>query len=138
MPSGERIQFGANVHFLFETDDLSNASPATISRMGMILVSEQDMDIKAMIGSWIAANSAEHMQTWIDDHLERCLKWISDRNTPLLDISATATARNALAQLHNCSSLTQFLVAVYRGLAANLPDSLRSEFAQEVCDHLLF
>ena len=36
MPSGERIQFGPNVNFLFESHDLSCASPATISRMGMI------------------------------------------------------------------------------------------------------
>ncbi|GAB1603231.1 hypothetical protein Ahia01_000603700, partial [Argonauta hians] len=32
MPSGERIQFGPNVNFIFETHDLVNASPATISR----------------------------------------------------------------------------------------------------------
>lgn len=38
MPSGERIQFGPNVNFLFETHDLSCASPATVSRMGMIFL----------------------------------------------------------------------------------------------------
>lgn len=38
MPSGERIQFGPNVNFLFESHDLSCASPATISRMGMIFM----------------------------------------------------------------------------------------------------
>lgn len=38
MPSGERIQFGPNVNFIFETHDLSCASPATISRMGMIFL----------------------------------------------------------------------------------------------------
>jgi len=38
MPSGERIQFGPNVNFLFESHDLSCASPATISRMGMIFL----------------------------------------------------------------------------------------------------
>lgn len=38
MPSGERIQFGLNVNFIFETHDLSCASPATISRMGMIFL----------------------------------------------------------------------------------------------------
>lgn len=36
MPSGERIQFGSNVNFIFETDNLSYASPATVSRMGII------------------------------------------------------------------------------------------------------
>lgn len=38
LPSGERIQFGPNVNFIFESHDLSCASPATISRMGMIFV----------------------------------------------------------------------------------------------------
>lgn len=47
MPNGERIQFGPNVNFLFETHSLVCASPATISRMGMIFLSEEDLDMKA-------------------------------------------------------------------------------------------
>ena len=38
IPSGERIQFGNNVNFIFESHDLSCASPATISRMGMLFL----------------------------------------------------------------------------------------------------
>lgn len=38
LPSGWRIQFGHNVNFVFETHDLSFASPATVSRMGMIFL----------------------------------------------------------------------------------------------------
>ena len=38
MPSGERIQFGPNINFIFESHDLSCASPATVSRMGMIFL----------------------------------------------------------------------------------------------------
>lgn len=34
LPNGERISFGSNVNFVFETHDLSFASPATVSRMG--------------------------------------------------------------------------------------------------------
>lgn len=49
IPSGERIQFGENVNFLFECVDLSHASPATISRMGMILVSREDLDMQELI-----------------------------------------------------------------------------------------
>lgn len=36
LPSGWRIQFGDNVNFIFETHDLTHASPATISRMGIV------------------------------------------------------------------------------------------------------
>lgn len=38
LPSGWRIQFGSNVNFIFETHSLEHASPATISRMGIILL----------------------------------------------------------------------------------------------------
>ena len=37
LPNGERINFGNNVNFVFETHDLRFASPATVSRMGEIL-----------------------------------------------------------------------------------------------------
>jgi len=36
LPSGWRIEFGNNVNFIFETDDVRHASPATISRMGIV------------------------------------------------------------------------------------------------------
>lgn len=36
LPSGWRIQFTDNVNFIFETHDLIHASPATISRMGIV------------------------------------------------------------------------------------------------------
>jgi dynein heavy chain 2, cytosolic len=38
LPSGERLRFPSNVNLLFETNDLKSASPATVSRMGMIFV----------------------------------------------------------------------------------------------------
>ena len=38
LPSGERIQLGSNVNFIFETHELGYASPATISRMGMLFL----------------------------------------------------------------------------------------------------
>jgi len=36
LPNGERISFGPNINFIFETDNLKYASPATVSRMGVI------------------------------------------------------------------------------------------------------
>ena len=91
MPSGERIQFGPNVNFLFESHDLSCASPATISRMGMIFLrfvtlilrlctllcstyhciagtsilfpfSEEDTDIKALVSAWLKATSSSSQE----------------------------------------------------------------------------
>uniref|UniRef100_H2ZF02 AAA+ ATPase domain-containing protein n=1 Tax=Ciona savignyi TaxID=51511 RepID=H2ZF02_CIOSA len=74
MPSGERIQFGPNVNFLFETHDLSCASPATISRMGMIFLSEEDTDVTALVRSWLKKQpEVAHMklQGWMEDYFYR-------------------------------------------------------------------
>ena len=75
LPSGWRIQFGPNVNFIFETHDLSYASPATISRMGMIFLSDEDVDSKAIVSSWLAKNNA-------DDNLKRLMDemFIKGRN----------------------------------------------------------
>ena len=63
MPNGERIQFGTNVNFVFETDDLRFASPATISRLTIIFLSEEDVDVKPLVTSWIL-KQPEDQQAW--------------------------------------------------------------------------
>lgn len=52
LPTGERISFGSNVNFIFETDNLQYASPATVSRMGMIFLNNEDINIKGIISRW--------------------------------------------------------------------------------------
>ncbi|XP_075347137.1 cytoplasmic dynein 2 heavy chain 1 isoform X3 [Mycteria americana] len=79
MPSGERIQFGSNVNFIFETHDLSCASPATISRMGMIFLSDEDTDLNSLIKSWLRSQPEEcryHLENWIGDYFEKALNWV--------------------------------------------------------------
>eukprot|EP01059_Diplonema_ambulator_P006458 TRINITY_DN16152_c0_g9_i2.p1 TRINITY_DN16152_c0_g9~~TRINITY_DN16152_c0_g9_i2.p1 ORF type:complete len:2158 (+),score=857.39 TRINITY_DN16152_c0_g9_i2:243-6476(+) len=59
MPNGERIQFGPNVNFIFETHSLTFASPATVSRVGMIFLSEEDVDPKSAVSTWLAKQDTE-------------------------------------------------------------------------------
>uniref|UniRef100_A0A9J2Q4R6 Cytoplasmic dynein 2 heavy chain 1 n=1 Tax=Ascaris lumbricoides TaxID=6252 RepID=A0A9J2Q4R6_ASCLU len=128
MPSGERIQFGANVNFLFETDDLSCASPATVSRM-------EDMDAREIVKAWLREEEEDahiDLQQWIDDHLYRCLKWIWDKNEYEIKVSRTATVYNALCHLRGVKSREEFLVGLYRGLSSNLNQEARNSFAQDV------
>ncbi|KAL3981550.1 Dynein heavy chain N-terminal region 2 family protein [Acanthocheilonema viteae] len=134
MPSGERIQFGSNVNFIFETDNLSNASPATISRMGIILVSEEDIGIQELVNNWLKEYNDGHpdMSNWICDHLYRCLDWIWTKGVIEISVSKTAAVKNALSHLRDVTSCDEFLVALYRGLAPNLSPKSRNQFATEV------
>lgn len=41
LSNGERIKLSAKMRILFEVNDLNQASPATVSRCGMVWVSEE-------------------------------------------------------------------------------------------------
>ena len=82
MPSGERIQFGPNVNFIFETHDLKFASPATVSRMGMIYLDQDASDVKCIVSCWVRRHDARsgrhssgptsHAPHSPHSHIDRC------------------------------------------------------------------
>ncbi|XP_022324921.2 cytoplasmic dynein 2 heavy chain 1-like isoform X2 [Crassostrea virginica] len=135
MPSGERIQFGPNVNFLFETHDLSCASPATISRMGMIFLSDEDTDIKAVVNSWLSSQpeSEQHiMSGWIEDHFYKAVDWVLKQNDFVVETSLIGVVLNGLSHLHNVRNKAHFAVCLIHGLGGNLNEGSRETFAKEV------
>jgi dynein heavy chain 2 len=77
MPSGERIRFAPNVNFVFETNDLRFASPATVSRMGMIFLSDEDLDPLSIVKAWILRQPVEllsQLHSWLDELLPVALE----------------------------------------------------------------
>jgi hypothetical protein len=57
MPNGERIQFANNINFIFECHSLEFASPATVSRCGMIFLSDEDINAECIVDKWMANNT---------------------------------------------------------------------------------
>jgi dynein heavy chain len=53
--NGERISFPPAVSFLFEAQDLAQASPATVSRCGMIYVDPADLGTEPIVQAWLNA-----------------------------------------------------------------------------------
>ena len=58
MPNGERIQFANNINFIFECHSLQFASPATVSRCGMIFLSDEAVDVDRMLNKWLQTHTA--------------------------------------------------------------------------------
>ncbi|TKS81144.1 Cytoplasmic dynein 2 heavy chain 1 [Collichthys lucidus] len=135
MPSGERIQFGPNVNFLFETHDLSCASPATISRMGMIFLSDEDIDVDALLKSWLKGQPEEccsNLENWLGDYFQRALDWVLKQNDFVVETSLVGTVFNGLSHLNAVTERGQFIVGLLRGLGGNLNLKTRREFAKEL------
>jgi dynein heavy chain, axonemal len=53
LANGDRIPMTDNVKAMFEVETLMNASPATVSRAGIIFVSDTDLDWAPVMEAWI-------------------------------------------------------------------------------------
>lgn len=58
--SGERIMMSPQVSILFEVEDLSQASPATVSRAGMIYLNVEDLGWWPFATSWLNGLDERH------------------------------------------------------------------------------
>lgn len=85
LPSGWRIQFGDNVNFIFETHDLQHASPATISRMGIVNVNREDFPETVLLERFYVSLSMDEQiqgiyKSFIENYLyraiDRLLQWV--------------------------------------------------------------
>lgn len=73
LANGERIPMSVMCRISFEVSDLNNASPATVSRCGIVYVSPTDLAWKPLITTWCKDRAADREQCSPDE-----TKWILD------------------------------------------------------------
>ncbi|KAJ8389320.1 hypothetical protein AAFF_G00121850 [Aldrovandia affinis] len=74
--NGERISMPEQVSLLFEVEDLAVASPATVSRCGMVYNDYMDLGWKPFVQSWIDKRKkveVEHLQRLFDRYIEKTI-----------------------------------------------------------------
>lgn len=135
LPSGWRIQFGNNVNFIFETHDLVNASPATISRMGIINFSCEDLQKELLIQPWIARHSdVDLMQLLMEKHFEVIFRCFEAVSTSLEYITEVCAVNNALACLNSVESNEEFVVELIKVFNGMIEQKERKDFANKILD----
>ena len=77
--NGERIKIPDTVTFFFEVQDLRVASPATVSRCGMVLLEEHDVHDgwRLLSKRMNRAMHAKYPELWFMDRLEEVLHSLS-------------------------------------------------------------
>eukprot|EP01135_Chromosphaera_perkinsii_P005308 Nk52_evm1s338 gene=Nk52_evmTU1s338 len=135
MPSGERIQFGKNVNFIFETHDLSCASPATISRMGMIFLNEEELEFKTIVKPWLESQPSSNqaaLEGLMEDYFYDALNMILNLDRNVIGTTKIGILKNGISHLNQCSNRLEFLAGLIRGLGGGLDVDDRARFAEEI------
>ena len=107
LPNGERIRLQNYVKLLFEVFDLQYASPATISRCGMVYVDSRNLGWRPFVQRWLAARQSEAesqiLSGLFDKYAQLCLDFVLDG---VEDDTITAPPKRALP-LTNLNMITQ-------------------------------
>jgi dynein heavy chain len=59
LANGERIRLRSSMRLLFEVGDLESASPATVSRLGVVYVPSESVGWMAYVASWLQVRRAQ-------------------------------------------------------------------------------
>ncbi|KAI9364365.1 dynein heavy chain and region D6 of dynein motor-domain-containing protein [Zopfochytrium polystomum] len=135
MPNGERIQFGPNINFIFETHNLKYASPATVSRMGMIYLSDEILHVKYLVKSWLRSvpdGLRTGVESWMSELFYRSLDWVLHNGQFAVETTRAGLIMNCFSHLAGCSTRLEFLFGLLRGLGSNLVVENRLVFAGEL------
>lgn len=96
--NGDRIALSPNVRLLFEVENLSVASPATVSRAGMIYMDIDELGWEPYVSMWIQQKEKEfsrlHLRASVDKYMARVLKVKKTSCKELVKTNETACVIN--------------------------------------------
>ncbi len=82
LANGDRLPMMVNCKLIFEPQNIDNASPATVSRNGMVYMSSSGLDWVPLVNSWIKkkkvdGDDASIIKKLFDDYFSTMYKWCS-------------------------------------------------------------
>ncbi|XQJ27193.1 dynein heavy chain, putative [Leishmania guyanensis] len=116
--SGERINMNPTVRMLFEVQDLSQASPATVSRCGMVYFSVEDLTWRPFVSTWLQSrrnfevsmnapkpdSTISELQTFVEEALTRALQFKRSECVDLIPTTEFNTVRSFTTMLDALAS----------------------------------
>eukprot|EP00727_Mastigamoeba_balamuthi_P003136 m51a1_g1282 putative dynein heavy chain axonemal (4140) ;mRNA; f:131088-144324 len=78
LSNGERIKLGPSIRMVFEVDDLSQASPATVSRCGMVFMQPSELGWRPIVKSWLGRLGKAKGVTFGENFMEHLWKLFDD------------------------------------------------------------
>ena len=116
--SNERIPLSASMRMIFEISHLRNASPATVSRAGVIFLNEYDIGWRPYVQTWVDTLGADSqldsktklmIEQLFEQYVPVALEWLKSSKaqsvTPLMDFALVEKLCNLLWGLLHASGL---------------------------------
>ena len=72
LANGDRIMMGATMKMCFEPENLLNASPATVSRAGIIYVSDSVLGWVPPVATWLESRRPQEAKV-LKEFFDKCL-----------------------------------------------------------------
>ncbi|CAM9568719.1 unnamed protein product [Heterosigma akashiwo] len=128
LANSERIKLPGTLHMMFEVQDLKVASPATVSRCGMVYTEQVQIGARSLVVSWVEGTAAAFLahseglagdlQDLIMKHLEDGITFVRDNCKEVIP----STDHNLVQSLLN---LLESLFDPARGLDPQHPGLIR-------------
>ena len=123
LPNSEIVQMSSTMTMMFEVADLAVASPATVSRCGMVYLEPHQLGWKPLLASWAAV-----LPDLLKPHAERITSTVEWLLTPLArylrrslsEISPTGDANVAVALMRMTHALAANWATAAEGTKATL------------------
>jgi dynein heavy chain len=76
--SNERIPLNDSMRMIFEIDSLKHATPATVSRAGILYINDTDVGYQPFVDSWLGSRTSDAERIHLPDLFDRYLSKIID------------------------------------------------------------
>ncbi|KAK3551295.1 hypothetical protein QTP70_013939, partial [Hemibagrus guttatus] len=105
LASNERIPLTSSMRLVFEISHLRNATPATVSRAGILYVNPQDLSWNLYVTSWIDRRKHQtekaHLTILFDKYVSRCIEQMRSSFKTLIPIPENSMVQT-LCMLLDC------------------------------------
>ncbi|KAG7460462.1 dynein heavy chain 11, axonemal [Solea senegalensis] len=105
LASNERVPLTSSMRLLFEISHLKTATPATVSRAGILYVNQQDLGWNPYVASWIdqreRLTERAHLTILFEKYVPRCLEKIRNNFKTIIPIPENSMVQT-LCTLLDC------------------------------------
>eukprot|EP00605_Chrysophyceae_sp_TOSAG23-4_P000859 GSChrysophyteH1.ASY1.ANO1.950.1 assembled CDS len=138
LANSERIKLPNTMHMLFEVQDLKVASPATVSRCGMVYMEQVHVGMLSLVRTWASTTLKEltglpHLEACMDFIRYECKEKVSTSNNQvtaeLVNLVASMLMRENEGAAEDNDLMTALVVwSITWSVGANIVDADRPKF----------